>query len=76
MNIKESLNNIKNFGIPEDEDISQKPMDTKQTKPKRVDINILRSKLENQQSKEFRKNLTIFIFCILILGTIGVYLSL
>ena len=76
MNIKESLNNIKNFGIPEDEDISQKPMDTKQTKPKRVDINILRSKLEHQESKEFKKNLIIFILCIFLLGTIGVYLSL
>ncbi len=76
MNIKESLNNIKNFGIPEDEDISKKPMDTKQTKPKRVDINILRSKLEHQESKEFKKNLIIFILCIFLLGTIGVYLSL
>ena len=76
MNIKESLNNIKNFGIPEDKDISQKLMDTKQTKPKRVDINILRSKLEHQESKEFKKNLIIFLLCIFLLGTIGVYLSL
>ena len=76
MNIKESLNNIKNFGIPEDKDISQKHMDTKQTKPKRVDINILRSKLEHQESKEFKKNLIIFLLCIFLLGTIGVYLSL
>ena len=36
----------------------------------------LRSKLENQESKEFRKNLIIFVFCIFLLGTIGVYLSL
>ena len=57
MNIKESLNNIKNFGIPEDKDISQKLMDTKQTKPKRVDINILKSKLHEEERREFKKNL-------------------
>ena len=76
MNFKGSSNNIGNFETKENVNTSEKPSDIKQKKNQRVDINILRSKLENQQSKEFRKNLTIFIFCILILGTIGVYLSL
>ena len=39
-------------------------------------VNILKSKLEEQQSREFKKNLTIFSFCVFLLGAIGVYLSL
>ena len=76
MNFKGSSNNIDNFETQENGNISEKPLDSKQTKSQRVDINVLRSKLENQESKEFKKNLTIFVFCIFLLGTIGVYLSL
>ena len=76
MKFKSSSNNINNFETPEDGNISQKPLDSKKIKSSRVDINILRSKLENQESKEFKKNLIIFIFCIFLLGIIGVYLSL
>ena len=76
MNFKGSSNNINNFETPEDVSVSKKHLDSKQTKTQRVDINVLRSKLENQESKEFKKNLTIFVFCIFLLGAIGVYLSL
>ena len=40
------------------------------------EINILKSKLEEQESKEFKKNLSIFSICALLLGTLCVYLSL
>ena len=76
MNFKGSSNNVNNLKAPRDGNISGKSLESEQTKTKRVDINILRSKLENQESKEFKKNLVIFIFCIFLLGTIGVYLSL
>ena len=76
MKFKSSSNNFNNFKTSEDGNISQKHLDSKQIKSPRVDINILRSKLEHQESKEFKKNLFIFIFCILLLGIIGVYLSL
>ena len=76
MNFKGTTNNINNLESTEDSNISEKSLDPKQTKSKRVDINILRSKLEHKESKEFKKNLIIFIFCIFLLGTIGVYLSL
>ena len=75
MNFKGSTNNINNFKTPEDDNISEEPLDSKQIKSGRVDINVLRSKLEDQQSREFRKNLIIFIFCIFFLGVIGIYLS-
>mgnify|MGYP001176374751 CR=1 FL=1 len=76
MDFKGSSNNIDNFETQENNNISEKPLNLKQTKSHRVDINVLRSKLENQESKEFKKNLTIFVFCICLLATIGVYLSL
>ncbi len=71
-----SSNNNNNLETSKDDDISEKMLGSKQINTQRVDINILRSKLEHQESKEFRKNLTIFIFCVFLLGTIGVYLSL
>jgi len=73
MDLKGSTNNI--FKTPEEDNISEEPLDSKQIKSGRVDINVLKSKLEDQQSKEFRKNFIIFIFCVFFLGVIGIYLS-
>ena len=42
---------------------------------KRVDINILKSKLQETESKEFKKNLIILSSLILGLGILGIYLS-
>ena len=41
----------------------------------RVDINILKSKLRATEAKEFKKNIFIISFLILILGILGIYLS-
>ena len=43
---------------------------------RRVDINILKSKLQETESKEFKKNLYILSSLILGLGILGIYLSL
>ena len=75
MNFKDLTNNINNFKTPENDNISEESLDSKQIKSGRVDINVLRSKLEDQQSREFRKNFIIFIFCVFFLGVIGIYLS-
>ena len=56
--------NSENHSIPE------------KNKTNRVDINILKSKLEEQKSREFKKNLLIFSLCALLLVALGVYLSL
>ena len=45
-------------------------------KPKRVDINILKSKLKQSESKEFKKNFFIFTTLILALVIMGIYFSL
>ena len=36
---------------------SEKPLKPQKVKPNRVDINVLKSKLQESESKEFKKNL-------------------
>ena len=55
--------------------VAEKPL-TNQTISGRVDINVLKSKLQESESKEFKKNMTILSALILALGLLGVYLSL
>ena len=76
MNFKGFRNKSSNDDTPNDVDVSEKPINSKKISSGRVDINILRSKLEAQQGKELRKNIFIFSFCVLLLGSIGVFLSL
>ena len=74
-----SINLIKdtdNIKISNDVNGSEKPLNPDKISSGRVDINILKSKLDAEQSKEFRKNIFIFLFCVFLLGIIGVYLSL
>ena len=56
--------------------ISEKPLEEQRKSKKRVDINILRSKLQKNESKELKKNLIILTLLILSLGILGIYLSL
>jgi hypothetical protein len=42
---------------------------------KKVDINVLKARVQALQSKENKKNISIFILFITILGGIGVFLS-
>ncbi len=65
-----------NIDTPNDINESEKPLETNKISSGRVDINVLKSKLEAQQGKEFRKNLFIFSFCITLLASIGIFLSL
>ena len=76
MTFKGFRENTDNIETPNDINVSEKPLNTKNISSGRVDINVLKSKLEAQQGKEFRKNLFIFLFCVLLLGSIGIFLSL
>ena len=49
---------------------AEKPLKT------RVDINILKSKLQETESREFKKNLIILILLFTMLGVLGINLSL
>ena len=75
MNYKGFTDN-NNIDTPNDIDVSEKPLNQKRISSGRVDINVLRSKLEAQKEKEVRKNIIIFSFCVLLLGSIGIFLSL
>mgnify|MGYP001288149496 CR=1 FL=1 len=76
MNIKGLTDNTDNMETPNDIDVSEKPLNKEKIKSNRVDINVLKSKLEEEQGKELKKNIIIFSFCVLILGSVGIYLSL
>ena len=43
---------------------------------RRVDINVLKSKLQETESREFKKNLIILILLFTMLGVLGINLSL
>ena len=73
MNNKGFAETRTNIETPNDVDVAEKPL---KTLKKRVDINILKSKLEEIEAKELKKN--IFILSLLIIGVVafGIYLSL
>ena len=57
MNTKGFAENEINVETPNDIDNSNKPLKSNQTATNRVDINVLKSKLQETESKEFKKNL-------------------
>ena len=56
--------------------VAKKPLKPNQIISSRVDINVLKSKLQETESKEFKKNLFILTTLVLSLGILGIYLSL
>ena len=76
MTIKGFTDKTNNIETPNDINVTEKPLNSNKIGSGRVDINVLKSKLEAEQGKEFRKNIFIFSFCILLLGSIGIFLSL
>ena len=76
MTIKGFADNKVNIETPNDIGLTEKPLKSEQINSKRVDINVLKSKLEAKESKEFKKNVYILSSLILGLGVLGIYLSL
>ena len=56
--------------------VAEKPLKPNKITSNRVDINVLKSKLQETESKEFKKNIYILSTLVLGLGILGVYLSL
>jgi len=67
--------NKTNIATPNSFVITEKPLKNGKNFTKRVDINILKSKLQETESKEFKKNVLIFSFLIFALAFLGIYLS-
>ena len=65
-----------NIETPNGVKVTEKPLKNNQNRTQRVDINVLKSKLQETESKEFKKNLLILIVLFTLLGILGIYLSL
>ena len=76
MTTKGFADNDTKIETPNDLSIAEKPLKNNNISPQRVDINVLKSKLQKTESKEFKKNLGILSSLILALGILGIYLSL
>ena len=72
MNNKGFAETHTNIETTNDVDVAEKPL---KTLKKRVDINILKSKLEEIEAKELKKNIFILSFLIIGVGAFGIYLS-
>ena len=76
MENKGFADNNSNIETPNDVGVAEKPLKSESRRPNRVDINVLKSKLQESESKEFKKNVFVLSTLVLCLGILGVYLSL
>ncbi len=53
-----------------------KPLNQSNNQAKKVDINVLKARAQEIENKESRKNITIFVFFLIMLGVFGIYLSI
>ena len=65
-----ALNEAPNFGASE-----EKPLISNYNRSKKVDINVLKARVQATQNKENKKNVIIFIFLLTFIGVLGVFLS-
>tara|TARA_Y100000591_G_scaffold292147_1_gene279155 strand:+ start:477 stop:707 length:231 start_codon:yes stop_codon:yes gene_type:complete len=56
-------------------DTANKPLNLEKNQIRKVDINVLKARAQEIENKENRKNISIFVFFIIVLGAIGIYLS-
>tara|TARA_B100001057_G_scaffold11958_1_gene11307 strand:+ start:382 stop:606 length:225 start_codon:yes stop_codon:yes gene_type:complete len=71
---KSFADNQASIETPNEIGVTEKPLNN-EIISKRVDINVLKSKLQETESREFKKNILILSILILALGIIGIYLS-
>ena len=76
MNFKGFTEGNINIKTPEDVNVTEEPLNSDLISSKRVDINVLKSKLKQSESKEFKKNIFILLILVLLIIISGVYLTL
>ena len=74
MSDKGFADNQTSIETPNDIGVAEKPL-SNPTISGRVDINVLKSKLQESEDKEFKKNIAILSTLILVLSVLGIYLS-
>ena len=72
MNNKVFAETHTNIDNPNDFDVAEKRL---KTSKKRVDINILKSKLKETDAKELKKKIFILSLLVIGVGSFGIYLS-
>ena len=75
MNNKGFTDNQTNIETPNDIGNTEKPLKDHSASSNRVDINVLKSKLQESESKAFKKNVYILSSLVLGLGILGIYIS-
>jgi len=65
-----TLDKTPHYGVTE-----EKPLKISKKQSKKVDINVLKARAQEIENKESRKNISIFVFFLLMLGVFGIYLS-
>ncbi len=65
-----------NINTQKDINDAKKPLKLNGTTSGRVDINVLKSKLQKDESAELKKNILILSVLVLLLASLGIYLSL
>ena len=70
-----------NVNLQAEENLSQnkrydKSSNLNESRARKVDINELKARAQEIENRESRKNISIFIFFLVIFGTIGIYLSI
>ncbi len=61
---------------PSIKELADKPLKSEEKPNKKVDINILKARAQKVQDKENKKNISIFVFFLFLLGATGIYLSI
>ena len=81
MENKGFADNSSNIETPNDISIPEKPLkngkknNSPVTQQKKVDINVLKSRVQEIQNKENKKNIIILVSFIFVIGTLIIYLS-
>ena len=65
-----ALDETPNFKVSD-----EKPLKSNNNQTKKVDINVLKARVQEIQNKENKKNVFIFVFFLLALAAVGIFLS-
>ena len=61
---------------PNFEATAEKPLKQEKTRPKKVDINVLKARAKSIQDKENLKNTIVLVSFLIVLGIVGIYFSI
>ena len=66
-----TLNETPNFKV-----IEERRLNKENNQTKKVDINVLKARVQRIESKEKKKNIFIFVFILTVLAVVGIYVSI